>query len=240
VGGIRSTIRAVVRPSVRTALMALVAVVLSATAPRTARSDVCDPACDVDCATCCKKWTIRAVCTTGEAVSETGAYPTPRAAQTGAAAEAVTDKCADGSEPRWAPYCAPENAIASPVDPPAAAKLVVLRASIAQRLHDVRDGQAAIIDFAGNHLLYPAGQQRIGDVATALRHARSALADALATAQQLTSRVGLAEGDVESLDASTADARKRADAAVAKARALIADSTIIDSAAEARQKKLSK
>jgi hypothetical protein len=220
--------------------MALAAVVVSATAPRTARSDVCDPACDVDCSTCCKKWTVRAVCGTGEAVAETGAYATPRAAQTGAAAAAVTDKCTDGSSPRWLPYCAPENAVASPVDPPAVAKLVVLRASIAQRLHDVRDAQAALIDFAENRFLTPPGQQRIGDLAAVVRRARTAIADALAVAQQLTSRVSLAEGDVEGLDTSTADARRRADAAVAKARALIADPTIIDSAAEARQKKLSK
>jgi hypothetical protein len=221
-------------------MMALAAVALFATAPRTARSDVCDPACDVDCSTCCKKWTIRAVCATGEAVAETGAYSTPRAAQTGAVAAAVTDKCTDGSEPRWAAYCAPENAIASPVDPPAMKRLVALRASIAQRLHDVRDAQAALIDFAGNRVLYPSGQQRIGEVMATLRHVRSTVADALAAAQQLASRVELAEGDVEGVDVSTADARKRAEAAVAKARALMADPTIIDSVAEARQKKLPK
>jgi hypothetical protein len=218
-----------------------VALVLCTTAaPRSARSDVCDPGCDVDCSTCCKKWTIRAACPGREAL-ETGSYPTPREAAAGAlsASPAATDRCEDGTAPRWQPYCAPENAVASPVDPPAMTKLVAVRASLGQRLHDVRDAQGALFDFAEKRFATTAGQQRLGEAAAAFRQVRAAVVDAMATSQQLVARAEMTQADVDALDASTSDVRQRADVAVAKARALMGDPTIIDFAAEARQKKIS-
>jgi len=118
-------------------------------------------------------------------------------------------------------------------------KLVAVRAALGQRLHEVRDAQSELFDFAEKRYATIAGQERIGEAAAAFRQVRAAIVAAIAASQQLEARVPLADAEVDALDASTTDLRQRADTTVAKARALMGDPTIIDFAAEARQKKIS-
>jgi hypothetical protein len=201
---------------------------------------VCDAACDADCATCCQPWSARAVCASGEAVAETGSYATAHeaAAFAASAGSARPERCSDGTAPRWQAYCAPENAFASPIEPASVARLVALRASLGLRLRDVREAQSALFAFADEHLLTVPGQGRIGEAAAGLRRARASLVDAMATAAQLRARADVALPDVDALDAKTADVRERADVAVGKARGVVGDASVVDFAAEAKEKKI--
>jgi hypothetical protein len=203
-------------------------------------ADVCDAKCDADCETCCRTWTLRAVCSDGTTTDQTGGFPTMREAVNATTSSPPPEHhCADKRPATWRAYCGPESAAPSPLDGPAAVRLVALEVSVAERLHDVREVQESLYTFGEKRLLNKAGQQRIGDVAAQLRKARFDVYLALSMVVQAKRRGEPTDADVAGLDQSTKDARQRADDAVGAAHALQADATIIDLPAEARQQRIS-
>lgn len=219
----------------------LIAVIaLGAVYPRAASAaGVCDASCDADCQTCCKVWSLRAVCADGEHLGETGSFPSPADAATSASSTAApTATCADKTAPKWTPYCAPENGVASPLDTPTMASLVALRASVGQSLRGVRDTQSALEDFAEKRLVNKAGVTRIATSASALRTARKALVESMSAINQIRTRGSPTDAEVASLDQASKDPRQTGDQAAKDAQATMADPTIIDTAAEERQQKI--
>ncbi len=209
-----------------------------ATVPTTARADVCDPSCDAECQTCCKVWSLTAVCSDGSTVGETGSFATQADATTAAGTTAPPGApCSDRSAPRWKPYCAPENGVASPVDVATMGNLVALRASIGQSRKLVADTQAALATFAEKRIILKAGVARVAAAAATLRQARSALDDALLTATLLRARGNPTDADVSSADQGSQNARTNGAAAAKSAQDLMADPSIIDAPAEARAAK---
>ncbi len=209
------------------------------TAARAEAAGVCDASCDVDCQTCCKTWSLRAVCADGSVLGETGSFPSPADAATGASSTAApTDTCADKSAPKWTPYCAPENGVASPLDTPAMGNLVTLRGAVGKSLRSVRDTQAALQDFAEKRMVNKAGTAKVAASAAALRQARDALVASMAGITQIRVRGNPTDSEVTSLDQASQDPRQKGDQAVKDAQAMMADPSIIDAAAEARQAKI--
>jgi hypothetical protein len=146
--------------------------------------------------------------------------------------------CGDKSPLKWRGYCAPENQVASPLDGPTMGSLLALGAAIDKRQREAREAQAALFDFAEKRMVNKAGSATVAEAAAALRQALPGLTDAMGRVRQLRAHGEPATADVTALDQATTVARQRGDDAVNKARAVMADPTVIDAAAEARMQKL--
>jgi hypothetical protein len=216
------------------------AVATVASSPALAQTATCDSACDVDCQTCCKPWTLRATCPDGTVVGETGSFPTPADAAGSATSSppTIAGACAEKAQPTWAPYCAPENAIASPLDTTTGTNLVTLTASIGKSLAGVKAAQDTLATFAEKRTVNRAGAPKVAAAAAALRQSRTDLTGALGSARQLRVRGNASDAEVSALDAATMGARKQGSDAVAGAQSLMNDTTVIDATAEARQQKI--
>jgi hypothetical protein len=208
---------------------------LIALAPAADAADTCPAACEASCSTCCKTWTLRAACVSGQPRPGEGTFASygeakvaaDRANERALACVGQADACkervkcgASWELAEWEPACAASERI---INPDAGKELDALGAAVGAVLPGVEDARAKLGAFTADSKL----TKRAETSAKALRSELGQLATQLAAARDRVKveldAQAMTGAEARKLAATYARALKTAPASVTATASLIQD-----------------
>jgi SWI/SNF-related matrix-associated actin-dependent regulator 1 of chromatin subfamily A len=213
--------------------------------PSRAAAEACAVQCDTSCTNCCSQWAVRASCPDGTSRAD-GSFRTFDEAQAAADTLAACDSkdaacqskrmsCSGGATATYAAWCDAKNKIASPKGSDATRAFDAVLSNLDASIASVDAAYEEIASFARTRLMKPAAAPRLAAATDAVRAARDALRAARFEAGRARA-TAVTEQDAKTSSDKVAPVLKEGADAVAGAKAVLQDPTIIDAPAEERRR----
>jgi colicin import membrane protein len=213
-----------------------------------ARAQSCPSSCDLACQTCCSQWKLRATCAGGDSSDDAAVFASFDEAQRAAdarkqcapgdaACEKARTVCSGATAPAtWAPACDAKDRLAPPSDTDTSNVLRSSGAALKAARESTDRTSAELETFARTRSVRDRAVARAAAGVDGVRASRERLAILLREHERLTA--GASAADARAFTERASAATKTAADAVANAKAIMLDPTVVDAAAEERERRL--